>query len=72
MSSADPTGAVRVRWIAESLALSYGTARDGTRWRLRFDGALWTAEQLDGIWKSHGAHAEYRAAQSLAEQSARS
>ncbi len=68
MSSVDTKGEVRVRWVSETLALSYGTARDGSRWRLRFDGALWNAEQLEGTWKARGAHGEYRVAQGIAEQ----
>ncbi len=68
MSSVDTKGEVTVRWVSETLALSYGTARDGSRWRLRFDGALWNAEQFEGTWKARGAHGEYRAAQGIAEQ----
>ncbi len=71
MNTGDAHGEVRVRWVSETLALSYGTARDGSRWRLRFDGALWNAEQFDGTWTSRGAHVEYQAAQVIAESRVR-
>ena len=71
MNSVDTQGEVRVRWVSETLALSRGTACDGSRWRLRFDGALWNAEQFDGTWTSRGAHVEYRAAQVIAESCVR-
>ncbi len=71
MNGVDTAGNVRLRWVSETLALSYGTAHDGSRWRLRFDGALWNAEQLDGTWTSRGAHVEYRAAQVIAESRVR-
>jgi hypothetical protein len=64
MSSA----ATSISWVPENLALSYGTGRDGSRWRLRYDGALWNAERLDGTWKQRGARVGYRAAQMIAEQ----
>ncbi len=72
MSSAVTTGAPTVRWVIESLALTSGTARDGSPWRLRFDGALWKAEQFDGAWQARGAHAEYRAVRVLAERAVES
>ena len=68
MGSAGMTAEPRIRWVPESVALSYGTGPDGRRWRLRFDGALWNAEQLGGTWQSRGARVEYRAAQALVEQ----
>lgn len=71
MSSAGTRAEARIRWVSESLALSYGTAGDGSRWRLRYDGSLWNVEQLDGTWQSHGARVEYRAAQAIAEQAPR-
>ena len=68
MRGAGTTGEAGIRWVAESLGLSHGTGPDGSRWRLRYDGALWNAEQLDGTWRSHGARTEYRAARMIAEQ----
>ncbi|MGZ6772754.1 MAG: hypothetical protein ACXVGA_09515 [Mycobacteriaceae bacterium] len=68
MRQADIPAEASISWVSEGLALSYGTGRDGMGWRLRFDGSLWNAEQLDGTWKSRGARGTYRAAQAIAEQ----